>query len=72
MKDLTNIPERFHLLFLNEEWKLGAESKLSSTEKIYYSQLFLEYHRWSIREKIEKNKTFVPILTEEHIEKEKL
>ena len=72
MRDLTTIPQEFHILFLDDNWKKGIESNLSSTEKMYYAKLFNDYNKWSVKNAIEKNKTYKPILGEEEIEKEKL
>ena len=51
MKDLTNIPEEFHILFTSD-WNIGNESKMSSTERMYMGELYLKYNRWSIQQAI--------------------
>jgi hypothetical protein len=51
MKDLTNVPERFHILF-NSDWNKAEESEMSSTNKSQMNELFLEYNRWSIQKAI--------------------
>ena len=51
MKDLTNIPERFHILF-NSDWNKGVESEMTSMSKSEMNNLFLEYNRWNIQQAI--------------------
>jgi uncharacterized protein YecA (UPF0149 family) len=51
MKDLTNIPEEFHILFTSD-WNKGNESKMSSTQRMYMSELYLNYNKWSIQQSI--------------------
>jgi hypothetical protein len=48
MKDLTNIPERFHILF-NSDWNKGNESEMISTNRSDINNLYLEYNRWVIQ-----------------------
>jgi hypothetical protein len=55
MKDLVNIPERFHSLFLTD-WNKGTESKMTSTERASMAELFLEYNRWDIQRIINSKK----------------
>jgi hypothetical protein len=55
MKDLTNIPERFHCLFTTD-WNKGDESKMKNIERIYMVDLFLEYNRWDIQQIIDSKK----------------
>jgi uncharacterized protein YecA (UPF0149 family) len=49
MKDLTNIPEEFHILFTSD-WNKGNECKMSSTQRMYMGELYLKYNKWSIQE----------------------
>jgi len=53
MKDLTNIPERFHVLFTTD-WNTGNESEMKSTQRGDMNDLYLEYNRWVIREAVKK------------------
>ncbi len=55
MKDLTNIPERFHCLFTTD-WNKGDESKMKTIERIYMVDLFLEYNKWHIEQMIDLKK----------------
>ena len=55
MKDLTNIPERFHCLFLTD-WNNGNESEMKSVERSQMGDLFLEYNRWDIQRIINSKK----------------
>lgn len=49
MKHLTNIPERFHILF-NSDWNKGNESEMNSMNKSDINNLYLEYNRWVIQQ----------------------
>ena len=49
MKDLINIPEKFHILF-NSDWNKGVESEMTSMSKSDMNNLFLEYNRWNIQQ----------------------
>ena len=51
MKDLSNIPERFHILFTSD-WNKGNESKMNSLQRAELSNLYLEYNRWNIQQAI--------------------
>lgn len=51
MKDLTNIPERFHLLFLTD-WFNGNESEMKSIQRGEMNQLFLEYCHWDVKQRL--------------------
>jgi hypothetical protein len=51
MKDLTNIPEEFHILFTSD-WNKGNECKMSSTQRMYMGELYLNYNKWSIQQSI--------------------
>jgi len=55
MKDLTNIPERFHCLFLTD-WNNGNESEMKSIDRSEMGDLFLEYNRWDIQRMIDSKK----------------
>jgi hypothetical protein len=54
MKDLKNIPERFHILFIDVSWNKGNESELTSLQRADMNQLYLEYNSWSIKESLKK------------------
>jgi hypothetical protein len=56
MRDLTNIPDRFHILFTSD-WNKGNESKMSSTMKSEMNNLYLEYNRWNIQQAIQPKTT---------------
>lgn len=60
MKDLTKIPERFHILF-NSDWNKGDESEMTSLQRTEMHDLYLEYNRWSIQQAIK------PIIKEEPV-----
>jgi hypothetical protein len=51
MKDLTNIPEEFHILFTSD-WNQGNESTMTSNERMYMGELYLQYNKWSIQQAI--------------------
>jgi hypothetical protein len=55
MKDLSNIPERFHSLFLTD-WNNGNESEMKSIDRSEMGDLFLEYNRWDIQRMIDSKK----------------
>ena len=59
MKDLTNIPERFHCLFLSD-WNKGDESKMKTIQRSEMVDLFLEYNRWDIQQIIDSKKPIEP------------
>jgi len=59
MRDLTNIPERFHVLFTTD-WNKGNESKMNSIQRSDMGNLYLEYNRWEIQQSIRKNKPDEP------------
>ena len=54
MKDLTKIPERFHILFTDVSWNNGNESKLTSLQRADMNSLYLEYNSWQIQESLKK------------------
>ena len=49
MKDLTNIPEKYHSLFTTD-WNNGNDSKMISTKRSSMNELFLEFNKWEILE----------------------
>jgi hypothetical protein len=51
MKDLTNIPEEFHILFTSD-WNQGNESTMTATQRMYMGELYLQYNKWSIQQAI--------------------
>ena len=55
MKDLTNIPERFHILF-ESDYNKGIDSKMNSLQRSNLNDLFLEYNKWNIQQAIDKLK----------------
>ena len=55
MKDLTNIPEQFHILF-ESDYNAGIDSKMNSLQRGNLNDLFLEYNKWNIQQAINKNK----------------
>lgn len=59
MKDLSNIPERFHILFMTD-WNKGNESTMKSLQRADLADLYLEYNRWSVQQAIRKNKPEEP------------
>jgi hypothetical protein len=48
MKDLTNIPEKYHLLFTTD-WNMGVDSKMKILQRAELNNLFLEYNKWDIQ-----------------------
>ena len=62
MKDLTNIPERFHCLFLCD-WNKGDESKMKNIQRSEMVGLYLEYNRWDIQQIIDSKKPIQPEYT---------
>ena len=52
MKNLKDIPERFHILFTDKPWNNGNESELTSLQRADIHQIYLEYNRWSIQQSI--------------------
>jgi uncharacterized protein YecA (UPF0149 family) len=61
MKDLTKIPEKFHILFIDDTWNKGNDSELSSLQRGNMNQLFLEYNSWSIKQALKKPVQETPI-----------
>lgn len=59
MRDLSNIPERFHVLFTTD-WNKGNESEMNSIQRGHMSELYLEYNRWVIKDAIRKTKPDEP------------
>jgi hypothetical protein len=59
MRDLTNIPERFHVLFTTD-WNKGNESKMNSIQRGQMGDLYLEYNRWEIQQSIRNKKPDEP------------
>lgn len=58
MKDLTNIPERFHYLFTTD-WSNGNDSEMTSLQRSDLSVLYLEYNKWDVQRMINLNKIIV-------------
>jgi len=55
MKDLTNTPERFHILF-ESDYNAGIDSKMNSLQRGSLNDLFLEYNKWNVQQAIDKLK----------------
>jgi hypothetical protein len=55
MKDLTNIPERFHTLFLTD-WCNGEESEMNILQRNDLAVLYLEYNKWDVQRMIDSKK----------------
>lgn len=53
MKDLTNIPERFHTLFTTD-WNNGNESVMKSLQRVEMNELYLQYNKWEIQDRLIK------------------
>ena len=51
MKDLSTIPKEFHVLFTSD-WNKGEESTMTSNERMYMGELYLQYNKWSIQQAI--------------------
>lgn len=63
MKELNNIPERFHILF-QSDWLKGNESKMNAIQRCEMNNLYLEYNRWEIKQRLnllieEEEKPFI-------------
>jgi hypothetical protein len=58
MKDLTNIPERFHCLFLTD-WRNGEESEMGILQRNDLALLYLEYNKWDVQRMIDSKKIIV-------------
>jgi hypothetical protein len=48
MKDLKNIPERFHILFTTD-WNNGNESEMDILQRNDLAVLYLEYNKWDVQ-----------------------
>lgn len=48
----NNIPNKFEQLFIDTSWNKGNDSKLSSMERSYLNELYLQFNKWSIQNKI--------------------
>ncbi len=70
MKDLNNIPERYHILFTTD-WNIGDESEMKAVQRSLMNELYLDYMRWDMSIRVQSNK-LDSILSEEMIEKEKM
>lgn len=58
MKDLTNIPERFHILF-ETDYNAGVDSKMKSLQRMELNNIFLEYNKWDVQRMIDSKKIIV-------------
>lgn len=58
MKDLTNIPERFHILF-ETDYNAGVDSKMKSLQRMELNNIFLEYNKWDVQRMIDSEKIIV-------------
>jgi hypothetical protein len=59
MKDLTNLPKQFHVLFTTD-WNNGNESEMNSIQRGRLSLLFLEYNKWDVQRMIDLKKPIEP------------
>jgi hypothetical protein len=57
MRDLSYIPEKFHVLFTDVSWSSGNESKMGALQRSNINQLYLEYNKWSIEQVINPTPT---------------
>ena len=55
MKDLTNIPERYHCLFLTD-WRNGNDSEIGTLQRNNLAVLYLEYNKWDIQRMIDSKR----------------
>jgi hypothetical protein len=62
MKDISNIPERFHILF-ESDYKAGIDSNMKSLQRGALNDLFLEYNKWNIQQAIDKLKPITQEVT---------
>lgn len=51
MKDLSNIPEEFHILFTSD-WNKGTESKMTSLQRAEIGELYLKYNKYVIQQSL--------------------
>jgi hypothetical protein len=58
MKDLTNIPERFHILF-ETDYNAGVDSEMKSLQRMELNNIFLEYNKWDVKRMIDSQKIIV-------------
>lgn len=58
MKDLTNIPERFHCLFTSD-WNKGIDSEMKSLQRMELNIIFLEYNKWDVQRIINSKKIII-------------
>jgi hypothetical protein len=58
MKDLTNIPERFHILF-ETDYNAGVDSEMKSLQRMELNNIFLEYNKWDVQRMIDSQKIIV-------------
>ena len=58
MKDLTNIPERFHCLF-DSDWNKGIDCELKSLQRGELNNIFLEYNKWDVQRMIDSKKIII-------------
>jgi hypothetical protein len=53
--DLTSIPEHFRALFTTD-WNWGIHSKMRMEDRMFLQDLFHDYNRWNVQEKLNKLK----------------
>ena len=58
MKDLTNIPDRFHCLFLTD-WLNGNDSEMTTLQRGEMNVLYLEYNKWDTQRMIDSKKIII-------------
>ncbi len=52
--DLSEIPERFHIIF-NSDWSKGNDSNMKMQDRIICHETYLEYNKWQIQKAIIKS-----------------
>ena len=54
-QDLSEIPERFHILF-NSDWNEGNESEMTSLHRGNLNELYLEYNKYQTQKSLQQKK----------------
>jgi hypothetical protein len=54
MKDLTEIPEIYHPIFLTD-WNLGHESNMNPIQRSQMMKLWLDYMKWDLNKSTSTN-----------------
>lgn len=62
MKDLTNIPEKYHILFTSD-WNKGNESTMKPLQRVEMNELQLSFNRYELnllmKDKLKEEETIV-------------